>query len=83
MSDFRYVSDHRHHYYTNPYPSICFGKNGYPEGTSGHISVRDPILPNYVWMNPFAVHFNQLKASDMVLVDTEGYVVEGGNQVDP
>ncbi|KAF7535352.1 hypothetical protein G7054_g5449 [Neopestalotiopsis clavispora] len=57
-----------------------FGKNGYTEGTSGHISVRDPILPNHFWMNPFAVHFNQLKASDMVLVDAEGYVVPGGNQ---
>ncbi|ETS74134.1 hypothetical protein PFICI_14000 [Pestalotiopsis fici W106-1] len=57
-----------------------FGKNGYTEGTSGHISVRDPILPDHFWMNPFAVHFSQLKASDMVLVDGEGYVVKGGNQ---
>ncbi|KAJ3538595.1 hypothetical protein NM208_g5835 [Fusarium decemcellulare] len=57
-----------------------FGRNGYTEGTSGHISVRDPVLPNHFWMNPFAVHFNQLKASDMVLVDAGGYVVEGGNQ---
>ncbi|KAL4787719.1 class II aldolase/adducin N-terminal [Aspergillus varians] len=57
-----------------------FGKHGYYEGTSGHISVRDPILPDHFWMNPFATHFCLLKASDMVLVNSAGYVVEGGNQ---
>lgn len=31
-------------------------------------------------MNPFAKHFALLRASDMVLVDSKGYVVEGGNQ---
>lgn len=28
-------------------------------------------------MNPFAKHFSSMKASDLVLVDNEGYVVEG------
>lgn len=31
-------------------------------------------------MNPYAKHFSLMKASDLVLVDAEGYVVEGGNQ---
>lgn len=31
-------------------------------------------------MNPFAKHFSLMKASDLVLVDANGYVVEGGNQ---
>lgn len=31
-------------------------------------------------MNPFAMHFSLIKASDLVLVDSRGYVVEGGNQ---
>ena len=31
-------------------------------------------------MNPFAKHFSSMKASDLVLVDHEGYVTEGGNQ---
>ncbi|KAJ5339538.1 class II aldolase/adducin domain protein [Penicillium brevicompactum] len=57
-----------------------FGKQGYGEGVSGHISVRDPILPHHFWMNPFAMNFSLIKASDMVLVDSHGYVVEGGNQ---
>ncbi|OJJ51436.1 hypothetical protein ASPZODRAFT_87787 [Penicilliopsis zonata CBS 506.65] len=57
-----------------------FGKQGYGEGISGHISMRDPVLTDHFWMNPYAKHFSSMKASDLVLVDSEGYVVEGGNQ---
>lgn len=32
-------------------------------------------------MNPFAKHFSTIKASDLVLVDDEGYVTEGGAQI--
>lgn len=31
-------------------------------------------------MNPFAMHFSLIKASDLVLVDAHGWVTEGGNQ---
>ncbi|KAJ5492990.1 Meiotically protein [Penicillium diatomitis] len=58
-----------------------FGKMGYAEGVSGHISMRDPILKDHFWMNPFAKHFSMIKASDLVLLDSEGYVAEGGAQL--
>lgn len=29
-----------------------FARKGYTEGTSGHISVRDPIDPSTFWINP-------------------------------
>lgn len=29
-----------------------FARRGYGEGTSGHISVRDPVDPNTFWINP-------------------------------
>lgn len=32
-------------------------------------------------MNPFAKHFSTIKASDLVLVDSDGYVTEGGAQL--
>lgn len=32
-------------------------------------------------MNPFGKHFSSIKASDLVLVDDEGYVTEGGAQL--
>ncbi|KAG2412377.1 hypothetical protein HFD88_009934 [Aspergillus terreus] len=57
-----------------------FGKLGYSEGISGHISMRDPVLKDHFWMNPYAKHFSAMKASDLVLVDADGYVTEGGNQ---
>ncbi|KAL1964321.1 hypothetical protein VTN77DRAFT_7141 [Rasamsonia byssochlamydoides] len=57
-----------------------FGKQGYGEGVSGHISMRDPVLKDHFWINPFAKHFSTMKASDLVLVDSSGYVTEGGNQ---
>ncbi|KAF7121593.1 hypothetical protein CNMCM5793_009063 [Aspergillus hiratsukae] len=58
-----------------------FGKQGYGEGVSGHISMRDPVLEDHFWMNPFAKHFSTIKASDLVLVDSEGYVTKGGAQL--
>jgi len=57
-----------------------FGKQGYGEGAAGHISMRDPILKDHFWINPYAKHFSSMKASDLVLVDSEGYVCDGGNQ---
>ena len=38
------------------------------------------MLKDHLWLNPYAKHFSAMKASDLVLVDPEGYVVEGGNQ---
>ncbi|KAF7554151.1 hypothetical protein G7Z17_g3121 [Cylindrodendrum hubeiense] len=56
-----------------------FARKGYTEGTSGHISVRDPVDPNTFWINPLGVHFGMLKASDMVQIDEDGQVI-GGNR---
>ncbi|TVY43276.1 Meiotically up-regulated protein 14 protein, partial [Lachnellula occidentalis] len=55
-----------------------FASEGYAEGISGHISVRDPEFADRFWINPLGVHFGMLKASDMVCVDLEGNFV-GGN----
>lgn len=38
------------------------------------------MLKDHFWINPFGKHFSTMKASDLVLVDSEGYVTEGGNQ---
>ncbi|KAJ5638563.1 hypothetical protein N7528_000953 [Penicillium herquei] len=55
-----------------------FAREGYAEGISGHISVRDPEFEDRFWINPLAVHFGLLKASDMICVNLDGDVV-GGN----
>lgn len=55
-----------------------FGKYGYDEGVAGHITLRDPVDPTTFWVNPFGVSFSLMKASDLILVDEEGQVIDGG-----
>src|SRR5436305_10449692 len=59
-----------------------WSREGYVEGISGHISVRDPEHTDAFWTNPLGVHFGLLKASDMILVNFDGKVI-GGNRSRP
>src|SRR3979411_1134755 len=54
-----------------------FAKFGFDEGVAGHITARDPERLDHFWVNPFGVHFSQIRASDLVLVNHRGEVVEG------
>lgn len=55
-----------------------FGKYGYDEGVAGHITLRDPVDPSTFWVNPFGVAFSLIKASDLIQVDHDGNVIDGG-----
>jgi len=55
-----------------------FARQGFAEGQSGHISVRDPEHPGLMWMNPLSRHFGLLAAGDMLCLDmATGAVVAG------
>ena len=54
-----------------------FSRFGFDEGVAGHITARDPEKPDHFWVNPFGMHFSQIRASDLILVDHAGDVVEG------
>lgn len=54
-----------------------FGRFGFSEGVAGHITARDPEFPDRFWVNPFAVDFSLIRASDLICVDHTGRVVEG------
>ncbi|HVN51106.1 MAG TPA: class II aldolase/adducin family protein [Acidimicrobiales bacterium] len=54
-----------------------FAKFGFSEGVAGHITARDPEFPDRFWVNPFAIDFSLIKASDIICVNHEGEVVEG------
>lgn len=58
-----------------------FSKFGFDEGVAGHITARDPVEPETFWVNPFAVHFSQIKVSNLIRVDHEGNVIEGNHPV--
>ncbi|KIW66163.1 hypothetical protein PV04_08364 [Phialophora macrospora] len=55
-----------------------FGKYGFDEGVAGHITLRDPVDPTTFWVNPFGLAFSQIKSSDLILVDHDGKVIDGG-----
>jgi ribulose-5-phosphate 4-epimerase/fuculose-1-phosphate aldolase len=54
-----------------------FSRFGFDEGVAGHITARDPERLDHFWVNPFGMHFGQIRASDLILVNDRGQVVEG------
>ena len=54
-----------------------FSRFGFDEGVAGHITARDPERLDHFWVNPFGMHFGQIRASDLILVNHHGVVVEG------
>lgn len=55
-----------------------FGRLGFDEGVAGHITARDPEREDHFWVNPFGLSFKLVTADDLILVDHQGQVVEGG-----
>jgi ribulose-5-phosphate 4-epimerase/fuculose-1-phosphate aldolase len=58
-----------------------FSKFGFDEGVAGHITARDPEHTDTFWVNPFGVHFSQVKVSNLIRCDHDGNVVEGNHPV--
>lgn len=59
----------------------AFALEGFDHGFAGHLTVRDPEQPELYWTNPMAVHFSQVRLSNLILVDHEGRVIEGRHAV--
>ncbi len=58
-----------------------FAEFGFEEGVAGHITARDPERLDHFWVNPFGMSFSQIRASDLILVNSRGEVVEGEGKV--
>jgi ribulose-5-phosphate 4-epimerase/fuculose-1-phosphate aldolase len=58
-----------------------FAHQGFEEGGAGHITVRDPERRDCFWVNPFGVPFSRMRASDLVLLDEAGRIVDGTRAV--
>jgi ribulose-5-phosphate 4-epimerase/fuculose-1-phosphate aldolase len=54
-----------------------FARLGFNDGVAGHITARDPELPDHFWVNPFGMHYSHVRASDLILVNEKGEVVQG------
>lgn len=55
-----------------------FGKYGFDEGVAGHITLRDPVDPTTFWVNPFGVAFSLMRKRDLIQVDHNGNIIDGG-----
>jgi ribulose-5-phosphate 4-epimerase/fuculose-1-phosphate aldolase len=58
-----------------------FARLGLDHGLAGHITARDPELPDHFWVNPLAVPFGRIKVSDLQLVNDRGEIVIGDRPV--
>jgi ribulose-5-phosphate 4-epimerase/fuculose-1-phosphate aldolase len=58
-----------------------FAKFGFSLGVAGHITARDPELPDHFWVNPLAVPFSQMRVSDLELINHRGEIVIGDRPV--
>ena len=59
----------------------AFALQGFDYGFAGHLTVRDPENPGLYWTNPMAIHFSQVKVSNLICADHEGNVVEGRHAI--
>src|SRR3546814_3323634 len=52
------------------------------EGICNHFSFAPPERPDAFLVNPFGKHWSQLSASDLLLVDFDGRVLEGDGELE-
>lgn len=50
---------------------------GFNEGTCNHFSLKVPGRDGHYLLNPHGLHFSEIRASDLIMVDAGGKVVEG------
>ncbi|MEM8605403.1 MAG: class II aldolase/adducin family protein [Cyanobacteria bacterium P01_H01_bin.121] len=58
-----------------------FARFGFSEGIAGHITARDPEWSDRFWVNPFGMYFGHIRASDLILVNKAGEVIQGNKPV--
>jgi ribulose-5-phosphate 4-epimerase/fuculose-1-phosphate aldolase len=44
------------------------------------IQMRDPINPDWFWMNPYSLAFDHMCVSDLLCIDQQGNAVMGGRE---
>ena len=55
---------------------------GLHEGIDNHFSYAVPGMADRFLLNPYGVHWSQVKASDLLLVDKDGNIVDGDGEAE-
>lgn len=55
--------------------------HGFNEGVCNHFSVA--VGENHFLLNPHRLHWSEVQAGDIVLVDDAGHEIEGRHEVEP
>lgn len=58
-----------------------FARYGFDLGVAGHVTARDPEFRDRFWINPFGKYFGHIKVSDLHLVDMDGKVLVGEQDI--
>ncbi len=56
---------------------------GYSEGIVNHFSYAVPGMDEHFLINPEGLHWSELRAADLLLIDAMGRVIEGVHTVEP
>jgi ribulose-5-phosphate 4-epimerase/fuculose-1-phosphate aldolase len=55
---------------------------GFSEGVCNHFSAVVPGNPDHFLLNPQGLHWSEVRASDIIIVDGDGTVVEGNHEAE-
>jgi len=56
---------------------------GLHEGICNHFSLQSPVADDQFLINPQGLHWSEVKASDILVVDKDGKVLDGPHTVEP
>jgi ribulose-5-phosphate 4-epimerase/fuculose-1-phosphate aldolase len=56
---------------------------GLNEGVCNHFSLKVPDAEDRYFVNPHALHWDEIRASDLIVVDGEGRHIEGRHTIEP
>jgi len=56
---------------------------GFSEGIVNHFSFSAPGLPGHFLINPEGIHWSEVRAADILLIDEQGSVIAGAHHVEP
>lgn len=57
--------------------------NGFHEGICNHFSLAVPDTEDRLLLNPWGMHWSEVRASDLLIVDPDGNLIQGASRPEP